>query len=150
MTPSTGPGRVAAVGDVIGQRHVTLTRDTLVRYAGASGDFNPIHYADEAARDAGLPGVIAHGMVTMGAAIDLVVDWAGDPGAVLTYEARFARPVVVPYPHGARLTVTGTITRIDRSAGTAEVTLAVTHEGTRMLAKSRATVRLGRRTHAGC
>ncbi|MDR1151310.1 MAG: MaoC family dehydratase N-terminal domain-containing protein, partial [Bifidobacteriaceae bacterium] len=140
----TGPelgARPAEVGDVIGQRHMTLTREMLVRYAGASGDFNPIHYADQAAREAGLAGVIAHGMVTMGVAIGLVVDWAGDPGAVIDYGVRFARPVVVPYPDGAPLTITGTIARLDQTEGTAVIALTVTHDGVAVLTKSRATVR---------
>ena len=72
-----------------------LTRDSLVRYAGASGDFNPIHYRDDVAASVGLPGVLAHGMLTMGFAVQPVVDWAGDPGRVADYQVRFTRPVVV-------------------------------------------------------
>ena len=67
------------VGDVVAERSLHLTRDSLVRYAGASGDFNPIHYRDDVAASVGLPGVLAHGMLTMGQAVQPVADWAGDP-----------------------------------------------------------------------
>ena len=81
-----------SVGDVIGTRTVEVDRARLVRYAGASGDFNPIHWNDAFAAEVGLPGVIAHGMFTMGAAVALVEEWAGDPGAVVDYQTRFTRP----------------------------------------------------------
>jgi acyl dehydratase len=122
-----------------------LTREDLVRYAGASGDLNPIHYSDRAADEAGLPGVIAHGMLTMGAAIDLVTEWTGDPGAVLDYEVRFARPVVVPFPGAARIEVTGRITAVDAVSGTAGIVLDVTSDGAKVLGKAKVTVRLGGR-----
>ena len=73
------------VGQSIGSLEILLTRDSLVRYAGASGDFNPIHYRDDIAASVGLPGVLAHGMLTMGAAIQVVVDWVGDPGRIVDY-----------------------------------------------------------------
>lgn len=75
---------------------ITFTRATLVRYAGASGDFNPIHYSDFFARGLGLDGCIAHGMLTMGTALRVVTDWCGDPARVRTYGVRFAKPVPVP------------------------------------------------------
>ncbi len=78
-----------AVGDVVDTRTVEVDRARLVRYAGASGDFNPIHWNDAFAAEVGLPGVIAHGMFTMGAAVALVEDWAGGPGAVVDYQTRF-------------------------------------------------------------
>ncbi len=84
------------LGDELPGLQVRVTRAGLVRYAGASGDFNPIHFSDRAARDAGLPDVIAHGMFTMALANRLVTRWAGDPGAVVRCAARFTRPVVVP------------------------------------------------------
>ena len=83
------------VGDVVAERSFPLTRDSLVRYAGASGDFNPIHYRDDVAAEVGLPGVLAHGMLTMGLAVQPVVDWVGDPGRIADYQVRFTRPVVV-------------------------------------------------------
>ncbi|MCU1574123.1 MAG: acyl dehydratase [Micrococcaceae bacterium] len=87
-----------SVGQDIGSRRIEVSRLDLIRYAGASGDFNPIHWNEAFARQVGLPGVIAHGMFTMGAAVQLVTDWAGDPGAVLDYQTRFTKPVPVPDP----------------------------------------------------
>ncbi len=131
-----------SVGDVIGTRTVEVDRARLVRYAGASGDFNPIHWNDAFAAEVGLPGVIAHGMFTMGAAVALVEDWAGDPGAVVDYQTRFTRPVPVPNPGVATLEVTGTVGAIDAAAGTVRVDLTVTFEGARVLGKTQAVVRL--------
>ncbi|MCR1982163.1 MaoC family dehydratase [Cellulosimicrobium cellulans] len=130
------------VGDVVGTRTVEVDRARLVRYAGASGDFNPIHWNDAFAAEVGLPGVIAHGMFTMGAAVALVEDWAGDPGAVVDYQTRFTRPVPVPNPGVATLEVTGTVGAIDAEAGTVRVDLTVTFEGARVLGKTQAVVRL--------
>ncbi|WP_415298025.1 MaoC family dehydratase [Cellulosimicrobium sp. SJTW-1] len=131
-----------SVGDVIGTRTVEVDRARLVRYAGASGDFNPIHWNDAFAAEVGLPGVIAHGMFTMGAAVALVEDWAGDPGAVVDYQTRFTRPVPVPNPGVATLEVTGTVGAVDAEAGTVRVDLTVTFEGARVLGKTQAVVRL--------
>ncbi|MGN0110096.1 MAG: MaoC family dehydratase [Cellulosimicrobium funkei] len=131
-----------SVGDVIGTRTVEVDRARLVRYAGASGDFNPIHWNDAFAAEVGLPGVIAHGMFTMGAAVALVEDWAGDPGAVVDYQTRFTRPVPVPNPGVATLEVTGTVGAVDADAGTVRVDLTVTFEGARVLGKTQAVVRL--------
>jgi len=130
------------VGDVVGTRTVEVDRARLVRYAGASGDFNPIHWNDAFAAEVGLPGVIAHGMFTMGAAVALVEDWAGGPGAVVDYQTRFTRPVPVPNPGVATLEVTGTVGAIDAEAGTVRVDLTVTFEGARVLGKTQAVVRL--------
>lgn len=131
-----------AVGDVVGTRTVTFTRQDLVRYAGASGDLNPIHWNERFATDVGLPGVIAHGMLTMGAAVNLVGDWAGDPGAVVDYGVRFTRPVPVPDPGEATLEVTGTVGAVDADAGTVRVDLTVTSGGERVLGRAQAVVRL--------
>ncbi|MFF2269918.1 MaoC family dehydratase [Cellulosimicrobium cellulans] len=131
-----------SVGDVIGTRTVEVDRARLVRYAGASGDFNPIHWNDAFAAEVGLPGVIAHGMFTMGAAVALVEDWAGDPGAVVDYQTRFTRPVPVPNPGVATLEVTGTVGVVDADAGTVRIDLTVTFEGARVLGKTQAVVRL--------
>lgn len=83
-------------GEELPGLQVRVTRTDLVRYAGASGDFNPIHWSDRAAHEAGLPDIVAHGMLTMALANRLVTAWAGDPGAVVECSARFTRPVVVP------------------------------------------------------
>ena len=131
-----------AVGDGIGTHTVDVDRARLVRYAGASGDFNPIHWNGRVAVGVGLPGVIAHGMFTMGAAIGLVSDWADDPGAVVDYQTRFARPVLVPDPGSALIEVSGVVGAIDADAGTVRVDLTVTSDGSRVLAKCQAVVRL--------
>ena len=88
-------------GTVLPGITAAFTRGALVRYAGASTDFNPIHWSDRAAADLGLPGVIAHGMLTMGTALRVVTDWCGDPARVLSYYVRFTKPVVVPHDGGA-------------------------------------------------
>lgn len=90
-------------------REFDLGRPDLVRYAGASGDFNPIHWNDRAAAEAGLPDVIAHGMLTMGLAIRSVTEWAGGPGAVAEYRVRFRRPVPVPDDKRALVVVSGMV-----------------------------------------
>ena len=131
-----------AVGDGIGTHTVDVDRARLVRYAGASGDFNPIHWNERVAVGVGLPGVIAHGMFTMGAAIGLVGDWADDPGAVVDYQTRFARPVLVPDPGSALIEVSGVVGAIDADAGTVRVDMTVTSDGSRVLAKCQAVVRL--------
>ena len=137
----TIPGSVE-VGTVLPPLSVHFTRATLVRYAGASTDFNPIHWSDRAASDLGLPSVIAHGMLTMGSAVALVTDWAQDPGAVVDYQTRFSRPVIVPNPGVSTVEVTGVVGALDAEAGTARIDLTVTFEGARVLAKSQAVVRL--------
>jgi acyl dehydratase len=119
---------------------VTPDRYVTVRYAGASGDFNPIHWNERFAKSVGLPDVIAHGMFTMATAIRVVTDWAGDPGAVLEYGVRFTRPVVVPDPDGTILNVAGKVRTIGDD-GLIEVDLTVTVDGQTVLAKARAVVR---------
>lgn len=124
-------------------RTFAVDRDRLVRYAGASGDFNPIHYNDRFAREVGLPGVIAHGMLTMGLAGSAVADWAGDPGAVVEYGVRFTRPVEVPDPGTAEVQVVGKVGAVDLGEGSVRVDLTVTSGGVTVLAKAQAVVRLG-------
>lgn len=131
-----------AVGQEIGSRSIDVDRARLVRYAGASGDFNPIHWNERFATEVGLPGVIAHGMLTMGLAVTVVSEWAGDPGRVVDYQTRFARPVVVPDPGTATVEITGVVGAIDAEAGTVRIDLTVVFEGARVLAKAQAVVRL--------
>ncbi|MBU5422042.1 MaoC family dehydratase [Cellulomonas hominis] len=131
-----------AVGQEVGRREIAVDRSRLVRYAGASGDFNPIHWNERFATEVGLPGVIAHGMWTMGAAVGVVSDWAGDPGAVLDYQTRFARPVPVPDPGAATVEVVATVGALDAETRTARIDLNVTAAGSRVLAKAQALVRL--------
>jgi len=129
-----------ALGDVVAEAELALTRDSLVRYAGASGDFNPIHYRDDVAASVGLPGVLAHGMLTMGLAVQPVVDWVGDPGRVVDYQVRFTRPVVVGRGDGAVVTVVAKVGRLDEDA--ARIDLTVTFGGETVLGKAQAVVRL--------
>ena len=130
------------VGQSIGSVEFLLTRDSLVRYAGASGDFNPIHYRDDIAAAVGLPGVLAHGMLTMGAAVQVVVDWVGDPGRVVDYGVRFTKPVVVHPSEGAVLTVSGKIGEIDEATSTVRVDITATFADTAVLGKAQARVRI--------
>ncbi len=131
-----------AVGQEVGRRELAVDRSRLVRYAGASGDFNPIHWNERFATEVGLPGVIAHGMWTMGAAVGVVSDWAGDPGAVVDYQTRFARPVPVPDPGAAAVEVAAVVGALDADTRTARIDLTVTAAGARVLAKCQALVRL--------
>jgi acyl dehydratase len=131
-----------AVGDVIAERILPLSRDSLVRYAGASGDFNPIHYRDDVAASVGLPGVLAHGMLTMGAAVQPVVDWAGGAARIRDYQVRFTRPVVVDPHEGATLEVTAKVGALDPEAGTARIDLTVRAAGATVLGKAQVVVLL--------
>lgn len=130
------------VGQVVGIRAIEVTRGDLVHYAGASGDRNPIHWNERFAREVGLPGVIAHGMFTMAVAVNVVVDWLGDPGRVLDYGVRFTRPVQVPDPGGATVTITATVGAVDPDAGTARVDLVAEAAGVKVLGRAQAVVRL--------
>jgi acyl dehydratase len=129
-----------AVGDVVAEREILFTRDRLVRYAGASGDFNPIHYRDDVARSVGLPGVLAHGMLTMGAAASVVTDWLGSAGRVIDYQVRFTRPVLVDPETGAQVTVTATVGALDAALRTARIDLRVVFDGQTVLVKSQLAV----------
>ncbi|TAM66689.1 MAG: acyl dehydratase [Microbacteriaceae bacterium] len=129
-----------AVGDVVAEAEYALTRDALVRYAGASGDFNPIHYRDDIATSVGLPGVLAHGMLTMGLAVQPVVDWAGDPARVIDYQVRFTRPVLVDPTHGATVAVSAKIGQLDADARAVRVDLTVSAAGQTVLGKAQVRV----------
>ncbi len=131
-----------SVGDEVLRTSVTFERADLVRYAGASGDFNVIHWNGRVAKEVGLPDVIAHGMLTMARAVEPVVAWCGDPGAVVEYGVRFTKPVVVPDPGEAVVELVGTVGAVDADAGTVRVDLTATFDGTQVLGKARAVVRL--------
>lgn len=130
------------VGDDLPARTVTVDRGGLVRYAGAAEDWNPVHWNPRVAREAGLPDVIAHGMLTMAIAARTVTDWVGDPAAVVEYRTRFSRPVVVPDDAGGTaVEVRGRVAaRLD--AGLVRVDLVVTSGGARVLSDARMIVRL--------
>ncbi|MCX5110076.1 MaoC family dehydratase [Streptomyces sp. NBC_00378] len=131
------------VGTELPAQSFPVTRATLVQYAGASGDFNPIHWNEKFAREVGLPDVIAHGMFTMAEAIRVVTDWVGDPGAVVEYGVRFTKPVVVPNDEdGALIEVSAKVAALldDKQV---RVDLTAMNEGKKVLGMSRAVVRLG-------
>ena len=130
-----------AVGDELPPITIQFTRESLVRYAGASGDFNVIHWNERVATEVGLPNVIAHGMLTMGAASRLVTAWTGDPGSVLEYSCRFTRPVVVPDDGvGAEVSVTGKVSAIEGDRVT--VAMTVSCDGSTVLGKPTIVTRL--------
>src|SRR4051794_16963346 len=131
-----------SVGTELPEQVFRVTRADLVRYAGASGDFNPIHWSDRVATSVGLPGVIAHGMFTMALAGRAVTAWTGDPAALVEYQVRFGRPVVVPdNDEGAEVTVRGKVGAL-LDDGRARGDLTVTTPGGKALSLARATVRL--------
>ncbi|WP_336712231.1 MaoC family dehydratase [Arthrobacter sp. USHLN218] len=132
-----------SVGQEIGKAAIDVSRGDLVRYAAASGDFNPIHWNGRFAEQVGLPGVIAHGMFTMGAAVQVVTDWIGNPGAVVDYQTRFTKPVVVEDLDGpgATIEVTGVVGAVDEANSTVRVDLTVTSAGQKVLVKAQAVVR---------
>lgn len=130
---------VGGVGDVVAERTVHLTRESLVRYAGASGDFNPIHYRDDVAAAVGLPGVLAHGMLTMGLAVETIVPFLGDAGRILEYGVRFTRPVVVDPETGADVTIIAKVGAVEDE--TARIDLTVSSSETTVLGKAQVRVR---------
>ncbi len=132
-----------AAGDELPPLRVHVTRADLVRYAGASGDRNPIHWSDRVATGAGLPGVIAHGMLTMALAGRLLTSWTGDPASVRSYGTRFTRPVVVPDDDtGALVELSGTVSDVRDEDGVrvATVDLAARFDGRTVLGRARAEV----------
>ena len=131
-----------AVGTELPERTFAVTRADLVRYAGASGDFNPIHWNDRFATGVGLPGVLAHGMLTMALAARAVTGWAGDPGAVVEYQVRFGRPVVVPDDDTGALVEFGgrVVEKLEKRR--VKVELSATHGGGKVLGQARAVVQL--------
>jgi acyl dehydratase len=142
---STPESNRVAKGDELPPLQVHLTRADLVRYAGASGDFNPIHWSDRVATGAGLPGVIAHGMLTMATAGRLVTNWIGDPTALRTFGVRFTRPVLVPDDdEGALVDLTGVVGDVTETDGArvARVDITAKFDGKTVLGRASAEVRL--------
>lgn len=130
------------VGTQLPAQEFALQRPNLVQYAGASGDFNVIHWNERLAKGVGLPDVIAHGMLTMATAGRVVTDWAGDPGRVVSYGVRFSAPVVVPDDDkGATVDVQGVVEE-KHDDGTVTVGLTVTVGGNKVLMGAKAVVRL--------
>jgi acyl dehydratase len=129
-------------GDVVAEESFHLTRDNLVRYAGASGDFNPIHYRDDIALSVGLPGVLAHGMLTMGLAVQPVSNWVGDPARIVDYQVRFTRPVLVDGATGADVTVTATVGALEDETQIARIDLTAKFNDETVLGKAQVRVNL--------
>ena len=139
MSIETGP---VEKGTELPPLELRVTRADLVRYAGASGDLNPIHWSDRVATGVGLPGVIAHGMLTMALAGRLVTQWVGDPSAVRSYGVRFTRPVVVPDDdEGALVELSGKVT--DVADGIAKIAITARFDGKTVLGRAIAEVALG-------
>lgn len=139
----TGATEELVVGDVVATGAFDLDRDDLVRYAGASGDFNPIHYRDDVATSVGLPGVLAHGMLTMGLAVQPVVDrFGGD--RVRDYQVRFTRPVPVPPEGTVRLEIEAKVGLIDGDVARIDVVAKV--GGQTVLGRAQVRVALGPRS----
>jgi len=131
-----------AVGTELALQQYPLTRRDLVRYAGASGDFNVIHWNERIAKSVGLPDVIAHGMLTMALAGRFLTEWAGDPGAVTEFGVRFSSPVVVPDDDkGALVEISGVVTgKLDDRRVTVDVTAR--SADTKVLTRAQAVIRL--------
>ena len=130
------------IGDEVASREFHLTRDSLVRYAGASGDFNPIHYRDDIAAAVGLPGVLAHGMLTMGLSIQPVVDWAGGAEHIVDYGVRFTRPIVVDAKTGADVTVSAKVGAIEAETSRVRIDITTSYQEATVLGKAQAWVQL--------
>src|SRR5579863_76784 len=131
-----------AEGTEIAAVSYPVSRLSLVKYAGASGDFNVIHWNERIARSVGLPNVIAHGMFTMAQAGRFVTDWAGDTATVLDFGVRFTAPVVVPDDdHGATIEVSGTVQE-KQDGNRVVLALTATSAGEKVLSRARAVVRL--------
>lgn len=130
------------VGTELPERTFPVQRVNLVMYAGASGDFNPIHWNERFAKAVGLPDVIAHGMFTMAEAGRVLTDWTGDPGAVVEYGVRFSKPVVVPDDGGGQIVVTGRVAeKLDGRR--VRVELVARSNGEKVLSRSTAVLQLG-------
>ncbi|ASU85684.1 dehydratase [Nocardiopsis gilva YIM 90087] len=130
------------VGTELPEQVYPVRRLDLVRYAGASGDFNPIHWNERVAKSVGLPNVIAHGMFTMAEAGRLVTDWVGDPGALVEYGVKFSAPVVVPDDdEGAEISVSGVV-KEKRDDNQVVVALTARSGGAKVLVRANAVVRL--------
>ena len=131
-----------AVGEQLPPRTFPVRRVNLIRYAGASGDFNEIHWNERFAVDVGLPNVIAHGMFTMAQAVRVVTDWVGDPGAVVEYGVRFTKPVVVPDDGvGALIEVSGKVGAL-LGDNKVRVDLTAVSDGQKVLGRAVAVVRV--------
>ena len=132
-----------SVGETLPSKTVHIDRARLVQYAGASLDRNPIHWDERFEVKVGLPNVIAHGMFTMGAAVTIVTEWAGDAGAVVRYGTRFTKPVVVPYETGADVEFSATVTALNEDSRQATVEITALCGADKVLGRATALVQPG-------
>ena len=143
----TEPTPQLTIGNELPSLTVDISRADLVRYAGASTDFNPIHWSDRMAHKVGMPSVVAHGMLTMATALRVVTDWVGDPAKVRSYSCRFTHPVPVPDDDaGTELRVTGVISALTAETATVTLTVVITGpdgEDVRVLGQAKAEVDRG-------
>ncbi|OBI82502.1 fused (3R)-hydroxyacyl-ACP dehydratase subunits HadA/HadB [Mycobacterium asiaticum] len=128
-TPGTRPFEDVQVGDELPVHHARLSRGDLVNYAGVAGDANPIHWDENLAKLAGLPDVIAHGMLTMGLGAGFVSAWSGDPGAVTRYAVRLSAPAIVSAAEGADIEFSGRIKSLDPDARTGVIVVGAKSAG---------------------
>jgi acyl dehydratase len=127
-------------GGSLGPVEYVVRRSDLVRYAGASGDFNPIHWSQRVATEVGLPGVIAHGMYTLALAGRAAAEWAGGPHRIVELGSRFTKPVVVPDDEtGVVVEVAGAVRETDHD-GRLRIDLTVTCGNQKVLGMARAVV----------
>lgn len=141
-TGTYGAAIGAAPGTELPAQTFRITRADLVRYAGVSGDFNPIHWSERIAVKVGLPGVIAHGMFTMALVGRAVTEWVGAPDAIVDYSVRFARPVAVPDDdEGTEIEVRAKVRDVSDD-GLTRLDLTVTCAGEKVLSQAKALVRL--------
>lgn len=140
---NTGPefGSVAK-GDELPAATARVTRGDLANYAGVSGDPNPIHFSDRAAELAGLPTVVAHGLLTMGLAAEYLSDWLGDPTAIEKLAVRFSGFVPVPPTSAGVIEFSGKVKSIDPERRAATILLSGISEGRKLFGRAVAEVRL--------
>ncbi|BCI56099.1 (R)-hydratase [Mycolicibacterium litorale] len=140
-TPGTPSFDDVEVGDELPTRHTRLSRGDLVNYAGVAGDANPIHWDEDIAKLAGLPDVIAHGMLTMGLGAGFVSAWSGDPGAVTRYAVRLSAPAVVSAKEGADIEFSGRIKSLDPETRTGVIVVAAKSAGKKIFGLATMTMR---------
>ncbi len=142
-TPGTLPFDDVKVGDELPVHHTRLSRGDLVNYAGVAGDANPIHWDEDIAKLAGLPDVIAHGMLTMGLGAGFVSSWSGDPGAVTRYAVRLSQPAVVSAAEGADIEFSGKVKSLDPETRTGVVLVAAKADGRKIFGLATLDIRFG-------
>ena len=131
-----------SVGKELPPYEIHITRADLVRYAGASGDLNVIHWNERVAKDVGLPNVIAHGMLTMGQALNVVTRWLGSSVPILEYSVRFSNPVVVPDDEvGTKVQFSGTIAEI-KDNGEIKIDISALCDDKKVLTRAYAIVQI--------